>query len=102
MNTGIQDGYDALLTLAAIHHGGNAATALAGYRDRRLRAAREVVAFTGRIMRLVTLDDVGTHLLRTVALAGVGRLPFLRRRIAQAVSCATRTTRRTGAPTPST
>ncbi|MEV1005076.1 FAD-dependent monooxygenase [Nonomuraea sp. NPDC050202] len=99
MNTGIQDGYDAALTLAAIHRGADAATALAGYRERRLRAAREVVAFTDRIMRLVTLDDAGIHLLRSMALAGAGRLPFLRRRIAQAVSCVTRTPVRTGAPT---
>ncbi|MGP3937435.1 FAD-dependent oxidoreductase [Nonomuraea sp. KM88] len=98
MNTGIQDAHDLAATLATIHRGEDAATALAGYRRRRMAAARQVVAFTDRIMRLVTLDTVAVHVLRTSAFALAGLVPAIRRRVALMVSCTTRTPARTGAP----
>lgn len=99
MNTGIQDAFDLAATLAQIHRGAaDPATALAAFSARRRRAAREVLGLTDRMMRLVTLDSPGLHAVRTLALAGMGRIPAVPRRIALTVSCVTRAPERTGAP----
>ncbi|MEV4114780.1 FAD-dependent monooxygenase [Nonomuraea sp. NPDC049695] len=98
MNTGIQDAYDLAATLAAVHGGADAYTMLAGYRRRRMAAARQVVRFTDRLMRLATFDTPVTHLVRTAGFALAGLVPALGRRAALMMSCVTRTPARTGAP----
>ncbi|NJP94827.1 pentachlorophenol monooxygenase [Nonomuraea sp. FMUSA5-5] len=98
MNTGIQDACDLAATLAAVHGGADADTMLAGYRRRRMAAAGQVVGFTDRLMRLVSLDTMAVHVVRTAAFALAGLVPAIGRRAALMVSCVTRTPAWTGAP----
>ena len=98
MNTGVQDGYDAAASIAAVVRGADAGDALPGYGRRRRAAVQEVLRSTDRLLRFETAEGRFVRPAALIGLSTLGRIPALRRRQALELSCVTRVPWRTGSP----
>jgi len=99
MNTGIQDALDAAATIATAELSGSDEP-FEGFTRRRMAAARQVSALSGRLTR--TADPISRleWALRRLALQTGARLPVVRRRVALEISCVSRAPRATGVRLP--
>jgi 2-polyprenyl-6-methoxyphenol hydroxylase-like FAD-dependent oxidoreductase len=82
MNTGIQDAMSLARVLANALAGGDE-TELDRWATARHSVARDVVAFTDRMMRVATLGSPTSRSLRNVVVRAAGHLPFLTHALAR-------------------
>ncbi len=86
VNTGLQDALNLAWKLAAAHRGGDAELLLGSYTYERAAVAAQVLAQTGRIMRVSALRSQMLRMIRNTAARLVGSRGSVRRQIARRFS----------------
>ena len=86
MNTGMQDAFNLAWKLAMVWHGKAAATLLDSYSPERSRVGDTVLRNAGNMTRVATLRNPLLQQLRNLAIAALGSMPALRRRLVYQLS----------------